>query len=1166
MLPQLMRFCRVSFLLVACMASGVSRGQDSQQEVWQPVQVPQVWKNPPAGRGGYSWYRCQVTVPVAWRGQTLTIFSEPVDDARGTFVNGHEVGQAGSFPPQFRSGLGSRDRHPVPAEIVNFGGTNVIAIRIYNSDGRSGFNVAAPVVFATDSAIRLAGPWQMRAGDDPKWARIEASDGKPPVPFAAAQPKADVERILRQLPGEEGMLSVTESLKRFQLPADLQVEAVLSEPEIGQPLFLDFDSRGRMWVLNYKQYPTPAGLTAVSRDKFLRTVYDKVPPPPPHHFPGKDKITIHEDTDGDGVYDLHKTFVDGLSLATSFARGRGGLFVLNPPYLLFYPDADQDDVPDGDPQVLLQGFGMEDSHSIASNLRWGPDGWLYGAQGSTVTGHIRRYGSKDPEVHSMGQLIWRYHPETKRYEIFAEGGGNTFGVEIDAKGRIYSGHNGGDTRGFHYVQGGYYQKGFGKHGELSNPYAFGYFPAIAHHKVARFTHKFIIYEGAALSAQYAGKLFGVGPLQSHVVFSDVQPKGATFQTKDLGAALSSSDPWFRPVAIEAGPDGAIYVCDFHEQRIDHASHYQGRVTPDTGRVYRISARDGDQHLAPFDYRKLSNAGLVALLRHENRWHRQIALRVIADRHDPALVQPLTELLHDANGQTALEALWALNLTGAMDDTLAMATLQHADPFVRAWTVRLLCDDGEISAPLAGQLASMAAREPNVEVRCQLACSARRIPAAQSLPIVANLLRRDEDNSDPFMPLLLWWAIEAKAETSREDILRLLGDQELWTVPLVQQQILERLMRRYAMAGGRVNLMTCARLFALAPDADSGKRLLAGFEAAFSGRTLADIPDELADALAKVGGGSLELRLRRRDPAAAKEALALIADEKNSVDQRQSYIRILGQIDQLECIPVLLRLAATAKNDDIRVASLTALQAYDQPEVAKAVIAMHNQLPAEVKPAAQALLVSRKAWSQNLLDAVEAKAIAPDAVSNPIVQKLLFHNDPAINQRVGRIWTTVSASTTDEMRAEAQRLQQVIASAAGNPYHGKQLFLKQCGKCHMLFTDGGQIGPNLTSYKRDDLRGMLLNVVNPSLEIREGFENFVVFHEDGRTLNGFIADQDSRVVVLKGADGQSVIIPREEIEDMRAIPRSIMPERLLGELDDQQVRDLFAYLRATQPLP
>src|SRR5690606_38104910 len=228
--------------------------------------------------------------------------------------------------------------------------------------------------------------------------------------------------------------------------------------------------------------------------------------------PGLDKISIHEDTDNDGHYDRHRTFIEGLSIASSFALASDGVWVLNPPYLLFYPDRDRDDVPDGDPEVHLEGFGLEDSHSVANSLCWGPDGRLYGAQGSTVTGQIKRPGVEEPAVHSMGQLIWRYHPQRRKYEIFAEGGGNTFGVEIDAKGRIFSGHNGGDTRGFHYVQGGYYQKGFGKHGELSNPYTFGYFQAMQHHNVPRFTHTFVIYDGGALPPEYNGRLLGVGPL------------------------------------------------------------------------------------------------------------------------------------------------------------------------------------------------------------------------------------------------------------------------------------------------------------------------------------------------------------------------------------------------------------------------------------------------------------------------------------------------------------------------------------------------------------------------------------------------------------------------------------------------------------------------------
>ena len=536
-------------VLLICFTSAV-RAQDA----WKEVAVPHVWKKPPAGVGGYSWYRCAVKIPDAWQGRELSLYSEPVDDVREVYLNGTRVGGAGSFPPNFRSGLGGESRHVVDASTVKFGESNTVAIRVYSSDARTGFNVAAPAVFAGDQAMRLNGTWLFAGGDDSSWA-----DTDPKTAFTAKTTRtevstaAEIERSLRQLPGERGPLSPTEAVTHFRTPDDLVIETALSEPEIGQPLFIDFDERGRMWVLNYKQYPNPAGLTAVSRDKYLRTVYDRLPQPPPNHFPGRDKITIHEDTDGDGSYDKHKTFVDGLSIASSFARGRGGLFVMNPPYLLFYPDADNNDVPDGDPEVLLEGFGIEDSHSVAAHLRWGPDGWLYASQGSTVTGQIKAYRSKDKPVHSMGQLIWRYHPERKQYEIFAEGGGNTFGVEIDAKGRVYSGHNGGDTRGFHYVQGGYYRKGFGKHGELSNPYAFGYFAAMKHHSVPRFTHTYVIYEGAALSAKYAGKLFGVGPLQSHVVISDVQPNGASFETKDIDKAITTDDPWFRPVEIKTGP-------------------------------------------------------------------------------------------------------------------------------------------------------------------------------------------------------------------------------------------------------------------------------------------------------------------------------------------------------------------------------------------------------------------------------------------------------------------------------------------------------------------------------------------------------------------------------------------------------------------------------------
>ncbi len=521
---------------------------------------------------------------------------------------------------------------------------------------------------------------------------------------------------------DQGPRSAGVALASFKVPDDLQFEQVLAEPIVRQPVSISFDERGRLWVVQYLQYPFPAGLKMVSHDGVWRAVYDRVPPPPPRHFRGKDKITIHEDTDGDGRFDRHKTFVEGLNIATSVARGRGGVWVLNPPYLLFYPDRNNDDVPDGDPEVHLQGFGLEDTHSVVNSLQWGPDGWLYAAQGSTVTGHVTRPGldaGKEP-VHSMGQLIWRYHPETRRYEVFAEGGGNAFGTEIDAKGRIYSGHNGGDTRGFHYVQGGYYQKGFNKHGPLSNPYSFGYFPAMKHNRVPRFTHTFVIYEADALPSKYHGLLFGVAPLLNHVVMSEVRPDGSSVQTHDVGVAVSTDDTCFRPVDIKLGPDGNLYIADWYDRQVNHYRNHEGQIDPGSGRIYRLKARTDGTVATPRDLARLSTPELVELLSDPNKWTRQTAQRLIGDRKDSSIAPQLVRLLKEQTGQVALEALWALNLVGGLDEARALKALEHADPYVRLWTVRLKCDANRVSPSIAAALAGRAAVEPNIEV-LQPAC-------------------------------------------------------------------------------------------------------------------------------------------------------------------------------------------------------------------------------------------------------------------------------------------------------------------------------------------------------------------------------------------------------------------------------------------------------------
>ena len=952
----------------------------------------------------------------------------------------------------------------------------------------------------------------------------------------------------------------------FQVPDDLKIELVLAEPIVRQPVSISFDERGRLWVVQYLQYPEPAGLKMVSHDGVWRAVYDKIPPPPPHHFRGKDKITIHEDTDGDGQFDRHKTFLEGLNIATSVARGRGGVWVLNPPYLLFYADRDYDDVPDGDPEVHLQGFGLEDTHSVVNSLQWGPDGWLYAAQGSTVTGHVSRPGldtGKEP-IHSMGQLIWRYHPETRRYEVFAEGGGNAFGVEIDARGRIYSGHNGGDTRGFHYVQGGYYQKGFNKHGPLSNPYSFGYFPAMKHNRVPRFTHTFVIYDADALPAHYRGVLFGVAPLLNHVVMSRVRPDGSSWQTNDIGLAVASNDTRFRPVDIKLGPDGALYIADWYDRQINHYRNHEGQIAPSDGRIYRLTARDA-KPTKPTNLAGLGSSALVKRLSDSNKWTRQTTLRLLGDRKDTSVVPELERMIDRETGPLALEALWALNLVGRLDEATALKTLDHVNPNVRLWTVRIVCDQPTVSPLLAAALARRAASDNDIEVRSQLACSAKRLPTPAALPVIKALLARDSDAHDIHLPLLVWWALEAKVATDPEQVLTLFQDRPIWNRPIVKSTVAERLMRRFAAAGGRQDLIRCARLLAMAPGRDDVKRLMTGFEAAAAGRSLVGLPPELVLALATYSGQSVTLGLRQGKNEAISEVIHTLEDDRADRSKQLQFLQLLGEVRRPACLPAVLRLACHSPDNALRAAALNTLSAYDDPSIPDEVLKSYTNMSDDVLASAQNLLVSRRVWATRFLQAIESQNVDFRTVSREVVEKLLLLGDSRIKETTARIFGKIEPSSSVELQSEMTRLAAAVRAGSGIPKPGKQIFERQCARCHKLFGSGGTVGPDLTTYRRDDLDTMLLNIVNPSAEIREGFSTLILSTVDGRVLSGVVVEQDKNVIALRGSDGKDTITARGEIETMRTSPGSIMPEGMLKNLGDQEVRDLFAYLRSTQPL-
>lgn len=988
---------------------------------------------------------------------------------------------------------------------------------------------------------------------------------------AAPAGNEDVKKIMEQYQGRGTLrdntppTSAAEALKTFKMREGFAIDLMASEPLVEQPLYMSWDSRGRLWVTLYRQYQFPAGLKILKYDQHLRAVFDKVPEPPPHGTKGADKIVVLEDTDGDGTLDSHKTVIEGLNIATAAIKGAGGIWVMNPPYLLFYPDANDDDVPDSDPEVALKGFGLEDTHAVANSLQFGPDGWIYGANGSTTKGNVSSKVSKN--VKFEGQHIWRYHPVTTVFEVYAEGGGNTFSTEIDAQGRVFSGTN-GSQRGMHYDQGMSGSKNFGKHGPPDNPYAFGFFDhMVTKSDGKRFSQTFCIYDGGLMADTLGGRILAANSLQNMCYVSRRIPDTSTFRIEDDAPLLTSTDRWFRPVDIKVGPDDCVWLADWYDTRLSHVRPVDDWSKED-GRIYRVRPADKKPALKPFDLHKEAPATLVTHLSSPSRWWRRQAALELAWRGQKSALPELEKLARDGKNAYAIDALQALHMLGGLTDDLAVDLLKHPDPYVRRWVVKSVGDKGALSTLVASSLRDLAVREEHPEVRTQLLCSAKRVPAEFALPIVQVMMVRDADAQDQRIPLLLWWAVESKAESDRDALLTLLADSGSWTHKLSRAHVIQLLARRWAMAGGKENYDACAKLLALAKKPDDQALVIEGIASAFEGGKVPPLPDALSVPLAEFIKSRLDtdlaLAVKTGNKEAATKAAAVVADTKAPFAKRASLITALAEASSKEAVPAFLKVLSSTGDNGGKKAVLAVAARFGEKRLAEAVLKGYESRYAgepALMDAAHRMLASRQEWAGYFLSEVEQWHIKSEHVAPDIVRQLLSYGDKELDVLIQKIWPQKSATLSDaQKQAELQRIKVALnGGPAGDVEKGKLHFTQRCAICHTLFGEGGKVGPDLTGYERSNPEFWLTSTIAPNMEIREGFGAYVAKIKGGQVLMGILDKQDASGISLRDIAGQRHTARAEDVESLEASPISLMPEGLLTGLSDADLRDLFAYL-------
>ncbi|MCI0680860.1 MAG: DUF1080 domain-containing protein [Gemmataceae bacterium] len=975
---------------------------------------------------------------------------------------------------------------------------------------------------------------------------------KPKVPQRPSGPTQPDVYKFAGLPPEKAAEVMT-------VPEGFDVKLFAGEPDVQQPIAMCLDDRGRVWVAEAYSYP-------IRRP-------DKE---------AKDRILIFEDADGDGKFDKRTVFMDGLNLVSGLEVGFGGVWIGAAPYLMYVPM--KDDRPAGQPQILLDGWGYQDTHETLNAFIWGPDGWLYGCHGVFTRSQVGKPGTPDNQRVPITAGVWRYHPTKHKFEVFAHGTSNPWGLDFNDHGQAFV-EACVIPHCFHIIQGGRYHRQAGPH---FNSHTYDDIKTIADHfhYVGPNPHGgnnrsdsaggghahcgLMCYLGGSWPKEYRNQLF-MGNIHGRRINVDIlRPEGSGYVAGHGKDFLLTNDAWSRLINFRYGPDGNVYVIDWYDKQACH--HGDPKIWDRTnGRIYKVSYRGTKSE--PVDLATKTDQELVELQLHENDWHVRHARRLLQERAaqrelQPAIHEALEKIATTHKDETRrLRALWALHVIGGFGFDEIEKTLTDANEFVRAWTIQLAVDSDGAEVLRVEKLMEIASKDESPVVRRYLASALQQLTLEQRERVLPRLLGWADDVKDRNLPYLYWYALEplAGVPEHRKRALEFAAAAPLPT-------LLPYTVRRIAADASPQAIELLVDTLANTERGPAQLAMLRGLNEALKGRRQVLMPIKWPETFARIGKSdnpeirrhAVALAITFGDQSAFAEMRRLLTASTENAAQRQAALDALVAARDKELPPILHKLI---DEPALRGAALRGLAQFDDPRTPGIILGGFAKYGAADKRDAVSTLSARREYARALLDAVGSKKIPSTDISADIVRQLRNLGDPALTKRIAEVWGIVRDTPADRKKLIAQ-YQKMLKSPPLQVVDlalGRAIYAKTCQNCHTMYGVGGKVGPDITGSNRANLDYLLENVLDPSAVVQKEYAATIIELKSGRVVTGLVRGETPAALTVLTAN-ETLTIAKDDIETLKPTPISMMPDDQLKDFKQHEIRALFAYLQHPAQTP